>query len=62
MVFDMTSNINPANLKKRMYVVTITLSSIIFRRELYDYIRAEYRQIAIIVGSTTIGSVGILSV
>lgn len=31
-------------------------------RELYDYIRAEYRQIAIIVGSTTIGRVGILSV
>ena len=31
-------------------------------RELYDYIRAEYRQIAIIVGSTTIGRVGMLSV
>jgi hypothetical protein len=27
-----------------------------------DYIRAEYRQIAIMVGSTTIGRVGILSV
>ena len=33
-----------------------------YARELYDYIRAEYRQIAIIVGSTTIGRVGILSV
>jgi len=30
--------------------------------ELYDYIRAEYRQIAIIVGRTIIGRVGILSV
>ena len=27
-----------------------------------DYIRAEYRQIAIIVGSTIIGRVGMLSV
>lgn len=35
---------------------------VIIGRELYDYIRAEYRQIAIIVGSTTIGRVGILSV
>lgn len=35
---------------------------VIMGRELYDYIRAEYRQIAIIVGSTTIGRVGILSV
>ena len=40
----------------------VILGSILFPRELYDYIRAEYRQIAIIVGSTTIGRVGILSV
>ena len=31
-------------------------------RDMDDYIRAEYRQIAIMVGSTTIGRVGILSV
>ena len=31
-------------------------------REVCDYNRAEYRQIAIIVGSTTIGRVGMLSV
>ena len=37
-------------------------AGVIQGRELYDYIRAEYRQIAIIVGSTTIGRVGILSV
>lgn len=35
---------------------------VIYARELYDYIRTEYKQIAIIVGSTTIGRVGILSV
>ena len=40
----------------------VVSTRIVNRRELYDYIRAEYRQIAIIVGSPPIGRVGILSV
>ena len=43
-------------------IPTHTLGPIRYARELYDYIRAEYRQIAIMVGSTTIGRVGMLSV
>ena len=49
-------------LKRIHYRGSVVLGSISFPRELYDYIRAEYRQIAIMVGSTTIGRVGILSV
>ena len=44
-------------LREPHYFVCTTMG-----RDLDDYIRAEYRQIAIMVGSTTIGRVGILSV
>ena len=45
-----------------MPVVEFSAPSLQMARDVGDHIRAEYRQIAIMVESTTIGRAGILSV